>query len=74
MMKIILISFVSFSNSQKISKEGETCGRMMSPTMVHQCGPGLECAYTKGPMIADAPGVCHPKCDTVRDSWGECVA
>lgn len=71
MMKIILISFASFSNSQKISKEGEMCGGMLSDP--HQCVNGLECVNTRGPMIADAPGVCHPKCETFRDSWGECV-
>ena len=71
MFKIILISFASFSNSQKISKEGEMCGGMLSDP--HQCANGLECVNTRGPMIADAPGVCHPKCETFRDSWGECV-
>ena len=56
-----------------ITKEGEYCGGMMPPEMIHTCDKSLECVYTKGPMIADAPGVCRPKCTTTRDEWGNCI-
>ena len=56
-----------------ISHEGEMCGGMVPVNMIHHCQKPLECVYTKGPMIADAPGVCKPKCDTVRDAWGNCI-
>ena len=38
-----------------------------------RCMKGLDCANTMGPMIADAPGQCVPKCTTFRDQWGNCV-
>lgn len=56
-----------------LSKEGEICGGMLPPEMIHKCGPKLECVNTHGPMIADAPGTCHPRCPTLRDQWGNCV-
>ena len=57
----------------RISQVGETCGGYMPQNMVHICAPNLECIYTMGPMIADAPGTCQPNCLTVRDEWGNCV-
>lgn len=45
----------------------------MPANMVSQCSGGLECVYTFGPMIADAPGMCRPRCETIRDQWGNCV-
>ena len=56
-----------------LSKEGDYCGGMMPPEMIHTCNNPLECVYTEGPMIADATGVCRPKCTTKRDSWGNCI-
>ena len=52
-----------------LSKEGEICGGMLPPEMIHKCGPKLECVNTHGPKIADAPGTCHPRCPTLRDQW-----
>jgi hypothetical protein len=75
--KIMMIfALFNVSNSQqfgpnKISKEGSVCGGMMNN--VHVCAPPLECVFTKGPMIADAPGSCKPKCPTKRDVWGNCI-
>ena len=40
-----------------LSNEGGYCGGMMPPEMIHTCKKPLECVYTNGPMIADAPGV-----------------
>ena len=54
-----------------VSKEGEVCGGMMNN--VHVCAPSMECVFTKGPMIVDAPGSCKPKCSTKRDAWGNCI-
>ena len=45
----------------------------MLPGLAHTCAKPLECVYTKGPLIADAPGSCKPKCPTKRDAWGNCV-
>ena len=66
-----LFSLFSLGMSQTISNEGEICGGMMIPA--HTCAKPLECVSTKGPMIADAPGTCRVKCDTIRDDWGNCV-
>lgn len=56
-----------------IVNEGQMCGGMMPVNMLSSCNENLECVYTLGPMIADAPGFCRPKCPTVRDQWGNCV-
>jgi len=53
--------------------EGETCGGFMPYGMAGICEDGLECVYTMGPMIADAPGTCQQICQTTRDSWGNCI-
>ena len=37
------------------------------------CEDGLECVYSMGPMIADAPGTCQTLCQTSRDQWGNCI-
>ena len=55
------------------SLEGETCGGYMPQGMARTCIAGLECAYTMGPYIADAPGTCQQICQTFRDNWGNCV-
>ena len=68
----LLFSYINIIHAD-ISKEGGICGGMMPQGKSNQCTPGLECVYTKGPMIADAPGSCHPKCLTVRDAWGHCL-
>ena len=60
-------------STPSISLEGEICGGYVPQSMIHICSPGLECVYTMGPMIADAPGTCLPECLTVRDEWGNCV-
>ena len=71
LINTLILGFIQITNSQKLSKDGEICGgRLKEP---HNCLSNLECVYTSGPMIADAPGLCHPKCETFRDSWGECV-
>ena len=41
--------------------------------MSHMCDDGLECVYTMGPFIADAPGSCKHLCSGHRDSWGNCI-
>ena len=41
--------------------------------MVGICSKELECVYTRGPYVADAPGTCQPICGTSRDNWGNCV-
>lgn len=56
-----------------LSGEGETCGGYMMNGMSNRCYDGLECVYTMGPMIADAPGTCQPICNTSRDDWGNCI-
>ena len=53
--------------------EGATCGGYMPYGMASVCSSGLECVYTMGPMIADAPGTCMPTCDTTRDVQGNCI-
>ena len=76
MFKVVfsLFSLFTMSYSQgKVSQEGGICGGLMVPNMIHTCAEPLECVYTKGPMIADAPGTCHPKCETKRDAWGNCI-
>jgi len=60
-------------NTGPVAKEGEFCGGMIPLEMKHTCDKLHECVYTKGPMVADAPGVCKPKCSTKRDSWGNCI-
>jgi len=59
--------------SRSTSLEGETCGGYMPLDMMRTCIDGLECVYTMGPYIADAPGTCQQRCPTFRDSWGNCV-
>jgi len=59
--------------SMSTSLEGETCGGYMPPGMTRSCINGLECVYTMGPYIADAPGTCQTRCLTFRDNWGNCV-
>ena len=60
-------------SSHNIISEGEACGGFMPYGMAGVCGDGLECTYTMGPMIADAPGTCQTICQTTRDSWGNCI-
>ena len=60
-------------STHNIVSEGEACGGFMPYGMAGVCGDGLECTYTMGPMIADAPGTCQPICQTTRDSWGNCI-
>ena len=54
-------------------QEGGTCGGFMPYGMAGICDDDLECVYTMGPMIADAPGTCQPLCSTTRDQWGNCI-
>lgn len=56
-----------------IVQEGNICGGMMPVNMISTCDQNLECVYTLGPMIADAPGFCRPICPTIRDQWGNCL-
>jgi hypothetical protein len=71
---VSLFALFNFSGALPgISTEGKMCGGMMPPDQGNACAPSLECVYTKGPMIADAPGSCMPRCPTVRDAWGNCV-
>ena len=63
---------IDCSTSPKIS-EGGTCGGFMPYGMAGICDDGLECVYTMGPMVADAPGICKPHCSTSRDQWGNCI-
>lgn len=63
----------SSSPLHNVVGEGETCGGYMPYDMVNHCADGLECVYTMGPMIADAPGTCMETCSTFRDAWGNCV-
>ena len=53
-------------------QEGGTCGGYM-PYGGGICDDGLECVYTMGPMVADASGTCEQICNTVRDTWGNCI-
>jgi hypothetical protein len=53
--------------------EGGTCGGFMPYGMAGLCQDGLECVYTMGPMVADAPGTCLQPCTTFRDNWGTCI-
>jgi hypothetical protein len=59
--------------AHSISKEGEICGGMMPVEMIRHCEKNLDCVRTHGPMIADAPGTCRPKCHSMRDDWGNCI-
>ena len=61
------------SQSGNIVREGNICGGMMPVNMISSCDQNMECVYTMGPMIADAPGFCRPICPTVRDQWGNCI-
>jgi len=56
------------------SNDGESCGGYTLPANQMRCSPGLECANTMGPMIADAPGNCMRPCKpgNTRDSYGNC--
>lgn len=79
-MKTMLFGILmSFGKSQFIDNlpnivtEGNMCGGMMPVSMTSSCDTNLECVYTLGPMIADAPGFCRPTCPTVRDQWGNCL-
>ena len=60
--------------SNSISLEGEICGGYMPQGMTQNCIHGLECVYTLGPMVADAPGTCQKQCKTTRDTYGNCVS
>ena len=60
-------------SSHNTVPQGETCGGFMPYGMSRVCESNLECVYTMGPMIADAPGTCQPICQTTRDSWGNCI-
>ena len=53
--------------------EGRSCGGFVPYGRTGICSTGLECVYTMGPYIADAPGTCQPICRTSRDNWGNCV-
>lgn len=76
-MKLIslfgLIKLVYSQVNTNIVSEGSICGGMIVDGTRSVCGVNLECVYTLGPMIADAPGFCRPTCPTVRDQWGNCV-
>jgi hypothetical protein len=62
---------INCSHEPIISQEGESCGGFtMTPRI---CIDELECVYTMGPYIADAPGTCHKACPTSRDQWGNCI-
>jgi hypothetical protein len=63
---------VDCSHQPKIS-EGGTCGGFMPYGMSGICEDELECVYSMGPMIADAPGTCQTLCQTSRDQWGNCI-
>ena len=63
---------VDCSHQPKISIGG-TCGGYMPYGMAGVCEDGLECVYTMGPMIADAPGTCQTICQTARDNQGNCM-
>jgi hypothetical protein len=55
--------------------KGESCGGYTLPQYESRCNKDhrMECAYTGGPMLADAPGTCQEICSTMRDAWGQCV-
>jgi len=53
--------------------EGGTCGGFIPYGMAGICDDGLECVYSMGSMIADAPGNCQPICETLRDNRGNCI-
>ena len=63
----------STHQTQNTVSQGQTCGGYMPYGMAGVCGDGLECVYTMGPMIADAPGTCMPVCPTSRDEYGNCI-
>ena len=63
---------IDCSTRPKIT-EGGTCGGFMPYGMAGVCDDGLECVYSMGPMIADAPGNCRQVCSTLRDTWGNCI-
>jgi hypothetical protein len=57
-----------------ISNENGFCDGIVPLNNLQRiCPKSLECVYTKGPMILDAPGTCKPKCPTTRDAWGNCI-
>ncbi len=64
---------IDCSRVQNTVGEGESCGGYMPYGMSGVCNQDLECVYRMGPLIADAPGTCEQVCNTVRDSWGNCV-
>lgn len=68
-----ILSLMIFSQPQQIAREGQICGGFMPVEMISNCADTMDCVYTFGPMIADAPGTCRPGCPTVRDQWGNCV-
>ena len=72
-MVFLFASSVSQPVHQPVSDEGGICGGMMPQNMRHICNKNLECVNTHGPMIADAPGSCRPRCPTSRDPWGNCI-
>ena len=55
--------------SSRLSESGEECNSYMS----RECAEGLDCINIMGPIIADSPGICRPKCEFERDSWGNCI-
>jgi hypothetical protein len=64
---------IDCSSRTNIVAEGGTCGGFMPYGRAGVCDTGLECTYTMGPMVADAPGTCLPICPTTRDNYGNCI-
>ena len=62
---------INCSREPTISQEGESCGGFTMRPQI--CAENLECVYTMGPYIADAPGTCQQPCLTIRDQWGNCI-
>lgn len=71
MFQMVISQFTT--GISNIVSEGNMCGGMMPAEMVSSCDNNLECVYTLGPMLADAPGFCRPTCPTIRDQWGNCL-
>lgn len=71
MFQMVISQFTT--GISNIVSEGNICGGMMPVEMVSSCDNNLECVYTLGPMLADAPGFCRPTCPTIRDQWGNCL-
>lgn len=75
---LLLVQHAAAQKQGAFAREGESCGGMMM--QARSCAPGLECANSAGPMIADAPGTCSQPCPAVsggvaqRDQWGNCIA